>query len=90
MKTPEIESLLRFAGNAIQTLHIDALGCDWDGGDAQDAMEACGLLAPHNVAGPCHPEGCVCSEFGFPTTCYRPTELGQRCLDAAAQPRGGR
>lgn len=85
----DVERLGKFAGKAIQTMHIDYLGCDWDGGDVQDALEECGLLAAHEATKPCDWDDCGCAEF--PTTCYLPTELGQRCLAAARaeQPENG-
>ena len=58
---------------------------DVDGGDLQDWMVEAGVLAPTRMQAPCG-EWCRCDQIGadFPATCYRVTELGRACQQAAA------
>jgi len=45
---------------------------DWDGGDLQSLGVTTGVLVKVAVTEPCVSDGgCVCEEYGFPTTCYR-------------------
>lgn len=76
----ENAALRGFAGAAIKAVRGIHVGNDWDGGDVQDAMVAAGLLAPFEATESCG-EDCVCAESGFPLTCYRLTERGQRCAN---------
>ncbi len=80
----ELDALMRFAGKALNEARMESIG-DWDGGDIQDAMVACDLLVAADANESCG-EGCVCAEFGFPTVCYRLTELAKRCLFRVAAP----
>ncbi len=82
-ETREMDALMRFAGKALNEARMESIG-DWDGGDLQDAMVACDLLAATDANEPCR-EGCACAEFGFPAICYRLTDLAQRCLVSLAR-----
>jgi hypothetical protein len=45
---------------------------DWDGGDLQGLGVTTGVLVKVTVTEQCVPDGgCICEEYGFPTTCYR-------------------
>jgi len=83
--TRERDELLRFAGKAIGAARMENIGCDWDGGDMQDAMVECGLLAEMIAQESCG-ENCHCAEYDeFPQTCYRLTDLGLRASRAPDQ-----
>ncbi len=75
----ERDRVLRFAGRAIKDVRGEWIGCDWDGGDVQDALVACGLLASRTVAERCG-EDCECS---VGDTCYFPSALGLAAIAAA-------
>jgi len=77
----ERDTLRRFCGVALQATRVHEIG-DWDGGDLQDAMLSCGLIAEVQATEPCG-EACRCAEYDdFPQTCYRVSGLGERCLAA--------
>lgn len=78
----DMANLLRFAGKGLDVCRVAVIG-DWDGGDVQDTMVECGLLAPVEALEPCG-ENCRCVEYDdFPQTCYRYTPLGERAYAAA-------
>lgn len=73
-------ALLRFAGLMLEA-HRDELS-DIDGGTAQDAMVACGLLEQLTVTKPCG-ENCDCAySDDFPTECCFETDLARRARKA--------
>ena len=79
----ELEGVLKFAGDILE----ESDDASYVGGDVvQERALACGLLRTETRTEPCESEGCACSEFGFPITCYRYTELGLACIRAAYQP----
>lgn len=65
----QIEGLQAFAKEMIEAA---LAGGDMDGGSIQEAAVKHGLLEPVDATEACR-ESCVCSEHGFPTTCYRQT-----------------
>lgn len=69
----ELDAIRKFARKVIFPALHD--GLDIDGGDVQDWAVGAGLLAPHEVTEACDPDACRCAEWGFPSTCYRPTPL---------------
>ena len=62
--------LATFGLAVLDEMRVDG-GGDIDGGWAQDTAEKLGVIVGVEVTEPCHPENCVCAEFGFPVTCYR-------------------
>lgn len=65
------ERLRAFAQEAVNALPEFGL----DGGELQDLAVKHRLLKPEERTEPCCEEACICAEYGFPTTCYRKTEL---------------
>ena len=63
----DYEKLVAFARYCIGEYQLDIDGI-------QDMAVECGLIAPHEVTEPCGDE-CACAECGFPTICYRMTEI---------------
>lgn len=55
---------------------------DVDGGWLQDKAEEIGVLIPVPVTEACS-EGCPCSDYGFPTTCYRLEAMVRAAMDEA-------
>lgn len=73
----ERDALAQFAAKALDALRGVNIGNHWDGGDAQAAMLACGLLEPFTATEACG-EDCACAEIhDFPQECYRLSALGQ-------------
>lgn len=73
----ERDALARFAAKALDALRGVNIGNDWDGGDAQTAMLACGLIESFAATEACG-EDCACADVhGFPCRCYRLSALGQ-------------
>lgn len=75
----DIDALLRFAGHALSDRIEGNIG-DWDGGDMQEAMVRCGLLAVEQRQVPCAGE-CACADVvrsGETTDCLITTKLGNR------------
>lgn len=76
----ELAGVRKFAGDILQ----EADDASDVGGDVvQERALACGLLRSETRTEPCDSEDCACSEYGFPITCYRYTELGLACIRAA-------
>ena len=76
----ELEGVRKFAGDILQ----EADDASDVGSDVvQERALACGLLRSETRTEPCDSEDCACSEYGFPITCYRYTELGLACIRAA-------
>jgi len=73
-----VEALQAFA-NEIVTGAFE--GGSFDGGDIQDVAAKYGLLRVEQRETACG-ESCACSEYGFPSQCYRKTAL----LGTGAQP----
>lgn len=79
--------MLCFAGMALEAARGINIGNDWDGGDMQDAMTECGLLAPVVVTQPCDSHPCSCADYGdFPATCCRYTALARAALQSLPSP----
>lgn len=74
----DLLNLLKFAAMALNAVRGANVGCDWDGGDIQDAMLKCGLLVEVLATEPCG-ETCHCVEYfgSFPQTCYRYSDLAE-------------
>lgn len=64
-------ALIAFAKWVLDTT---AHGCSLDGDDVTQKAEMLGLVERDEVTEPCN-EGCACSDHGFPTICYRFTDL---------------
>lgn len=72
--------LRQFVGIAINDVRGDNVGCDWDGGDVQQAMVDCDVLKEFTARAACG-EGCACAAVdGFPQQCFKLTQLGLACL----------
>lgn len=68
----EREAFEAFGRWCMEQLRDEALGCDIDGGDAQEKLKELGLLVEVEVTEPCG-DGCHCAEWDdFPQTCLRP------------------
>jgi hypothetical protein len=65
----EMARLATFGAWALEELRGDNLGCDINGGDAQDEAVRLGILTTKVVTEPCG-ESCQCAELAdFPTDC---------------------
>lgn len=66
------EKLADFGRWCLAQLREDAIGCDLDGGDAQDQAVKLGLLVEVTVDAPCG-DTCHCAEYygEFPVQCLR-------------------
>lgn len=75
----EFEALRAFASEIVSGAFE---GGSFDGGDVQDMAVKHGLLFIEHRDEACG-EVCACSEYGFPSDCYRKTELLDDAIEAA-------
>ncbi|GEM_PF-1742625 len=67
----EVEALRAFGNEMVSAAFW---GGSFDGGDIQDIAVKHGLLRVEQREAECG-DACACSEYGFPSECYRKTEL---------------
>lgn len=67
---------------AVEMIRGSYEGGSFDAGEIQDMAVKHGLLHIEEREEPCRSEGCACAEYGFPSECYRHTEVMK---DAVAQ-----
>jgi hypothetical protein len=73
------DQAMRFVGFVLESQ--DGEPGDLDGGTIQEWLTTCGFLKEVEVTEPCDPENCICAEFGFPTICYRRTDLARKARE---------
>jgi len=83
----ELAKLTPLAGKLLSDANHDGEWCslEYDGCDIEGMFVKAGLIEQLQVDKPCRKDGCVCDSIGFPTTCNRLTDLGDRCVKAARE-----